>query len=316
MIIQALIEQLSSASPEVRNLYSGMIAALRRQHFASLAETPTAEAERVVQQLRAEGIVSLGQFLDTSKVADMVNHFRPHPLYAGHTDAMSDGVPRDFEQTRRAAHYGAYAREAIARCPHLIELANDPHLLQIAESYFGCPPTIYHLNAWWSFAQETRAHLSQQLHRDIEELRILTLFIYLTPVDDMNGPNRYIRYSHDRAALIHALVEHGMEQPSVERLIAPLFEGAGYHHSVASEALLGRFGFAWKGPAGSAVIADTYGLHMGIPPQQGERLMLWVRYGIGHSTSTFGGGHGDIVRPRIPQTDRARYINRILLADR
>ena len=85
-----------------------------------------------------------------------------------------------------------------------------------------------------------------------------------------------------------------------------------------ADALLGRFATVWKGPPGSAILADTYGLHMGIPLIEGERLMVWVRYGLGPNCSSFGGGDGryaGLVDARIAPTARARYINRLLLTD-
>ncbi len=264
-------------------------------------------------------MIDLGVLVDAAKTADMLGHFRASPLYAAHTIEHSDGVPRTFEAVRDSAHYGCYDRAHVMRCPHLIEIANDPRLLQIAEAYLRCPPTIYSLNAWWSFAQSaTPARYSQSLHRDIEELRFVTLFIYLTPVGDKNGPHRYVRHSHTKPTLTEALVKAGWQAGAVGPLINPLFAGTGYDHSDKADALLGHLATVWKGPAGSAIMADTYGLHMGIPLVEGERLMMWVRYGLGPNCSSFGGGDGryaDMVQARIPQTDRARYINRLLLTE-
>ncbi len=316
--MRAFYEALCFAAPETRAAFAGMIADLRRQAFASIAETPSAEAAQIATTLSAEGIADLGTLVDGQAIARMLAHFRPAPLFAAHTDAMSDGVPRDFDEVRRTSHYGSYSRDHILRCPDLIEIANAPLLLQAAEAYLGCPPTIYSLNAWWSFAQsETAAKYSQSLHRDIEDLRFVTLFIYLTSVDDRNGPHRYVKHSHNKAVLTDALVKGGWQRGAAEALLNPLFVGIGYDQSTTADALLGHLATVWKGPPGSAILADTYGLHMGVPLVEGERLMLWVRYGLGPNCSSFGGGagrHAPQLSARVPQTERARYINRLLLA--
>jgi hypothetical protein len=260
-------------------------------------------------------MVDLGTLLDAPRVAEMVGYLRPRPLYAGHTAMSSDGAARDFDTLRETVHYGAYGPEDIARCPHLVEIANDPRLLQIAEAYLGCPPTIYHLNAWWSFARGTPASSAQTLHRDTEDLRFVTLFIYLTDVDDTNGPHRYLKHSHDKGALSRVLVGLGWPPNLVEAHMPALFRGEAYRLHPTTDAMLTPLATVWRGPAGSAILADTYGFHMGIPVERGERLMAWVRYGIGHSSSCFSGGHGALIRPRLAQTARARYINRVLTAD-
>lgn len=36
----------------------------------------------------------------------------------------------------------------------------------------------------------------------------------------------------------------------------------------------------WIAPAGTALLADTFGFHKGIPPQTKHRLMFWARYGL------------------------------------
>jgi len=318
-ILRGFYEAMCFSEPEARTVFAAMIGDLRRQSFAAIREAPSEKAAGVAATLESEGVVDFGVLVDAPKAAAMLAHFRPAPLYAAHSIEHSDGVPRAFEDVRRDFHYGCYARGHVLGCPHLIEIANDPHLLQIAETYLGCPPTIYNVNAWWSFAQsQTAARYSQSLHRDIEELRFLTLFIYLTPVNDRNGPHRYIKHSHNKAALTQALGKIGLRQEAIGPLIDPLFVGNGYDYSDKSDALLGHLAMVWKGPPGSAILADTYGLHMGIPPAEGERLMVWVRYGLGPNCSSFGGGSGtysELVRSRIPQTERARYINRLLLTE-
>ncbi len=193
-------------------------------------------------------------------------------------------------------------------------------MLQVAEAYLGCPPTIYSLHAWWSFAQGgTATRYSQALHRDQDDLRFLTLFVYLTPVDERTGAHRYIRHSHDKHRLATVLSAQGWSGDDIKTAFEVLFAGTGYAQSQAIDGLVGHLATVWTGPPGSATLADTYGLHMGIPLVEGERLMLWVRYGLGMQPEPdFGDGsdaYAATLRQRIPPTERARYINRLLLTE-
>jgi hypothetical protein len=138
-------------------------------------------------------------------------------------------------------------------------------------------------------------------------------------VDERTGAHRYIRHSHDPTRLVQALMAQGQTEEHARAAASALFCGPGYEISDLAEQLVGDLAMVWTGQPGSAILADTYGLHMGIPLVEGERLMLWVRYGLGVlPDNDFGedvGAHAAIVRPRIPATARARYVNRLLLGE-
>jgi hypothetical protein len=317
-LVRALFDELGVSGPDARALYGAIVSRMRQRLFAAVAEAPSAEAAARAATISAEGIVDLGTLIDPPAVTEMVDHLRAAPLYAAHVAEASDGVARSFEATRRISALGSYARDHLFHCPHLIELANDPHLLAIAEAYLGCPPTIYSFNAWWSFPQPGAEPGTQRLHRDVDDLRFVTLFVYLTPVDEATGPHRFIKHSHDKAVLTEVLRARGWSPGNIATVHQSLFLGAALEFSDLSDALLGDLQTVWTGPAGAAVLADTYGLHMGVPPAERDRLMLWVRYGLGPNRHSFGGGdgrHAGLVRSRVPQTERARYVNRLLLAD-
>jgi len=318
VVVRDFFQELCITTPEVRAAYAQIVCELRRRRFAAIADQPTAAAQATAAELSLNGIVELGSLIDPAAAAEMLAHFRPLPVYPVHAEDQADGPPGDLGTARRDAHYGCYGFGDIVGCPHLLELANDRRLLQIVEAYLGCPPTLYSLNAWWSFVQSgTTARYSQSLHRDNEDLRFVTLFMYLTPVDEKTGPHRYIRHSHDKGVLTRVLTDSGWEPSATARLIDPLFRGgSSYEIGSAAERVLGHLATVWTGPPGAAILADTYGLHMGIPPLDGERLMIWARYGLGAGKFVFDARrHAAIVAPRLPQTERARYVNRLMLLE-
>ncbi|MBI3513470.1 MAG: hypothetical protein HY060_05310 [Proteobacteria bacterium] len=181
-LFRLYFDTMCVAGPEQRAQVAEKLISIRRAVFESLMEAIAPEAERTASTLATEGIVDLGVLVEPARVAEMRAHFANRPAYEGHVVTSSDVMPRDFETLRSTRHYASYAREDILSCPHLIEIANDPRLLQIAQSYLGCPPTIYHINAWWSFAQSgTPAKVSQALHRDIDDFRFVTLATAITP---------------------------------------------------------------------------------------------------------------------------------------
>jgi hypothetical protein len=274
--------------------------------------------------LATEGCYRPGRLLSSEQASDVRRHFAERPCYNGHAPNGSDGVPRRCGEGAERFHYGSYRLEDILEAPHLLEVANSPRLLAIAGRYLGCTPTLYSMNVWWSFAdQASAAKYAQSFHRDLDDFRFCTLFIYLTDVDQAGGPHVFVRRTH-KQPLVRAHLEGpgvaGLRRFSPEdqaRLLGGvLFEADGYGSDPIIETLFGDLIDTVVGPAGTAILADTSAFHKGVPPQGRHRLMCWARYGLYASPiSTTPSMSWRQVSHRLPPTDRLRYINRQILAD-
>ena len=266
------------AAFQMRDFLGSQLAQSTRERFASIAGV--GERGAAAATLHSEGIVELGPVLDARQVAEAVAALMRAPVHDAHVPTATS-PPQAFDALCGRVHYASYAPAAVLAAPHLIELANSPGVLGLVESYLGCPPTLYSVNAWWSFPQARRASYSQALHRDRDDFRFVTLFVYLTTVTAVSGPHRYVRFSHDARQLAGRLVASGVAPDQLQATLDELFAGTGYQHSEQAETLLGDLVHSWVGDAGTAILADTYGLHMGKLPQEGNRLMFWARYGLG-----------------------------------
>jgi hypothetical protein len=319
--LNACLTQLAyGAVHPLREVLGRQLSESTRSHFSAISSGDVDDPDGMVGRLRGEGLVELGRVLDDRQIADVHAALRMAPVFPAHV-AKLDGRPQPypFEALRGRVHYASYAVPSLLAAPHLIELANDPRLLKVVEGYLGCPPTLYSVNAWWSFPQQDRAPTSQALHRDRDDFRFVTMFVYLTPVTPLSGPHQYVRCSHDAHVLARLLVQGGLPEAQLPHVIEALFAGTGYQNSETAEALLGGLIHTWIAPAGSAILADTYGLHMGKPPHEGERLMFWARYGLGANDGMVADadvGGGVDLSARIGRDPRTRYVNRLLTGDR
>ncbi len=139
------------------------------------------------------------------------------------------------------------------------DIAFDERLLALAAEYFGSTPYVDSIQAWWSLASSGQPEEAENFHRDNDGIRFLKFFLYLTDVDDTQGPHKFVLGSHveprllDRRRLTDAEVEEAF--------------GAGRIKTVT-------------GRAGDAFIEDTFGVHKGQQPASGTRLLLQVRYSI------------------------------------
>lgn len=271
------------------------------------AELPCApEAAR----LRAEGVVSLGKLLTDAQVAELRTYFETKPCL----NDKNDGIPRLVGKGAEAFHYGTYTRHEAVAAPHLLELANRPEILAIAERYLGCVPTLYSLHAWWSFSGHGTAEHAQLYHRDFDDFRFCTLFLYLTDVGPTNGAHSFIRRSHRPETSDQILQTRAGRVRIGDRAatLADLYSAfQSEQHDAMYEAVFDGFVETITGPAGFGFIADTGGLHKGVPLTEGRRLMCWARYGLYRNFIAVKDGAPPLpILGRAGNDPRSAYINR------
>jgi hypothetical protein len=235
----------------------------------------------------------------------------------------SEGASGTLDEIRRSAHHGSYAPADVLDAPHLLELANHPRMLALAAGYLGCPPSLYSLNCFWTFAGHAQpALVAQRFHRDPDDLRFCTLFAFLTDVGAQTCPHSYVVGSHDYRSFDPLLLERaraaGLTPEQAQELLQLTYVGDGNTVCLDPyvERLLGDRIVRMTGRAGTCFAEDTYGLHKGTNPSGGDRLVFWARYGLGPNlayTLDRGEPLRADVKHRLPPTGAARYINRLVV---
>jgi hypothetical protein len=151
--------------------------------------------------------------------------------------------------------------------PGMQDFCSDPALASIAAAYLGQPVIQDQTALWWTTTQGSAdAALNAWLfHQDRDRLSFVKFFVYLTDVEKENGPHVYIKGTHRKVP--RSLATDGRKTDDLVR-------NAGLWDQVVE----------LTGPAGTMLAVDTVGLHKGMPPQSGDRLVLQVEY----ATSLFG----------------------------
>jgi hypothetical protein len=164
---------------------------------------------------------------------------------------------RGPDEAPTGSHVASYDLADVLDCPHLLEAANDPHVLAIAAGYLGAWPTLSALRVWWSLPHGEAAQHTELFHRDSDDLRFLKLFVYLTDVDAGSGPHVFVEGSH-RANRLTALRRFTDAEVTVAF-------GSAQVKVIAGE-------------AGTSFLEATYGLHRGLPPCDRPRLVFQPLY--------------------------------------
>ena len=143
------------------------------------------------------------------------------------------------------------------------QILSDPSLLKISTLYLRCTPAITGVEMWWSTAslKEPSSEAAQLYHFDMDWIKFLKFFVYLTDVTPSTGPHCFVAGSHRRkpAALLRDGRFHDRE---LERHYAPE-----------------RF-VEITGPRGTIIAADTRGFHKGKPLETGNRLIFQVEFAV------------------------------------
>jgi hypothetical protein len=146
----------------------------------------------------------------------------------------------------------------------------DRGLLQVAARYLDCIPIIDIATAWYSFPSTSASREAAQLfHFDLDRVRWLKMFIYLTDVGPLNGPHTLIPGTHRDGAIPKEVLRYGYTRLD-DDTVARHFPRESWYEAV--------------GPKGFVLLEDTRGLHKGAHLLKGHRLVAQVQY----SASLFG----------------------------
>ena len=131
----------------------------------------------------------------------------------------------------------------------VIQFFLSDSIVAIAAAYLGVFPRLLMMNLWYNIPMEGEDILSQNWHRDGDDLRCLKVFLYLNDVDGDMGPFSYVPESQNGNKL-------QTEFPFRSKL----------HNGETSKAIEHKFRgsiIRCTGKAGSLVFCDTTGLHKG-----------------------------------------------------
>lgn len=247
------------------------------------------EAAETFKRLDTDGYSMLPGLLSDEQVKEMRGYFETRLAFDGYRPEV--GKFKAPQNAPKGTHVANFDHLDVVNAPHALAVANNPIVLSAVGDVLGAKPTISYMTAWWSIAHGEAAKEAELYHRDVDDLRFIKLFIYLTDVDEGSGPHAFVKGTHkvDKLTEIRRLSEE----------------------EVAREFGAGNM-LSFTGPAGTAFIENTYGVHRGVPPKTRTRLLFQVLY----SLTEYVGGPRRPVAPFVSEQDGVkldRYVNRVYL---
>lgn len=306
------------------DLHAASIALDRSSHEEHLRKADD-EVDRTLfgdfERFRGAAHLTLPFRLEPHAVAAIRTHLEGHAVHPGpHTLSSMDGCRQaPLDEIRRTSSFAGYTLDQVLRTPGLIDLFNRPAIVDFVEHYLRCVPTLYSLNAWWSFpaAAPELGHV-QFFHRDSDDWKFCTLFLYLTDVDLEGGPHQVVPGSQTVCGMEHVLArarDRGEDVDGFEPA-ASFASPLGSDWVTHGDRLFKGSIHDITGPAGTMFLVNPLALHRGLVPSRTPRLMVWARYGLGPNTNSADQERGPLSRSQLTttlrDTPRNRYINRLL----
>jgi len=221
------------------------------------------EIDRVVDSLRRDGVATLTNLVPERECAELELVARASECVLTGGDSAARAR---FDPERPVAVRYDLDEVDVARSAAVQRLLADETLLAIAQGYLGAAPIQDLVAMWWSTAHATNASsgAAQLFHFDLDRLRFLKVFVYLTAVDEETGPHSFVRGTHRD---LPGRFRHARRYEDSE--VLPAFDDR------VTEIC---------GPRGTVFVADTRGLHRGRLLRSGHRLVFQMEY----ATSLFG----------------------------
>ncbi len=158
--------------------------------------------------------------------------------------------------------------------PLIQKIAGDYVFLEIAQNYLNVEPIWDVTSLWWStnFSKKSDKNAAQWFHFDMDRIKWLKIFIYLTDVHVDNGPHTFVEGSHQDGGIPMALLAKGYKRLS-DAEVSRQFKPAKLKEFTA--------------PKGTILIEDTRGLHKGKNVTGSPRCLLQFQL----SNSLFGASY-------------------------
>jgi hypothetical protein len=150
------------------------------------------------------------------------------------------------------------------------KLLADISMIAIAQEYLKCKPKSDVMGMWWhtAFSKEENAQAATMYHFDMDRIKWLKFFFYLTDTTKETGAHQFIEGSHN-GNIPKKFLKQGYARLKCTDVIN--------HYGIEKE-------ITYEAPRGTIIAEDTSGLHRGNPVQRDDRLLFQIQF----SNSLFG----------------------------
>ncbi len=243
-----------------------------------LGELTPNDLKNIAENIREDGYHVFKERLSPEICQKLLNLALTTSCSVRPTDAQAESGERPkllFTRYTRENPIGVrydVPTQALLDDPIVQKLISDLSILSVAQAYLGAPPVIDIVTMWWhtSFSGQPSKQAAQYFHFDMDRLKWLKFFFYITDVTSDSGPHCFIAKSHRRGGIPRKLLRQGYTRLTDEEVKACYKDKGNFVEFI--------------GPMGTILAEDTRGLHKGKHVQKGDRLIFQLEF----ANSLFG----------------------------
>lgn len=245
----------------------GLCRAIHRKQTADLSRSmfenaSQEEVRRAAAAIRRDGYFEFDRKLPAAACQKLLNYSLANPAASVTASCGAASVKSVFNRDKPQSVRHQFQADELFQDETVQQVATDPYFFAIAQDYLGFNPVFDVLAMWWSAPsrdQQVQSRAAQLYHFDMDRLKFVKFFVYLTDVDSQTGPHCYVRGSHRRKppALLkddritdEEILEHYPSDDLVEL----------------------------TGCTGTMLAVDTRGFHKGKPLENRDRLIFQVQF--------------------------------------
>lgn len=297
---QSMIQLFCSTRGWSNDFLHSLVALVRRPYKLPhangvLGDLSAADLGRISGTLREQGYYVFPKLLPAAQCDRLLEFALTAPSQPG-VVAGRKLAPSVYDRRRPLSPKHKFAEEQLLAHQNVQAILADLSVLAVAQSYLGSQPVLDQVAMWWStaFQKEACSESAQLFHFDMDRIKWLKFFIYLTDVTPRSGPHCFVPGSHKRNGQPRDLLQRGYARIADEEIAR--------HYPDFVE---------FTGPRGTIIAEDTRGFHKGKNLEEGDRLVLEFEF----CDCLFGGAFERPPLPanRIPAVEQlARTHPRIL----
>lgn len=224
------------------------------------------ELQTISEKIQQDGFYIFPQLLDDKTIEELTQ-------LSFHTQAKL--IPRPstaenkgyFDRSNPKTIKYQFLEQDLIQDPAIQKLISDTSVLAVSQAFLKSKPILDLISMWWSTAilREASSEVAQLYHWDMERIKFVKFFFYLTDVDTDSGPHCFIKGSNNGFPLA---VRRDGRIPDEE----------------ISKAYPAEDIIEITGKRGTILAVDTSGFHKGKNLRKGDRLLLQFEF----SNSLFG----------------------------
>lgn len=268
----------------------------------------------IIHRLFEDGITAPMDFLTGLQVDEITNYFKGKQCLPYHVSTPNQTKGEmSLSEALDSSNFATYPITDIINAPYLLKIATSKEFLDVANKYLCPNPLLYSIGLFWAGSGANINPINQAFHRDYDDFKFLSLFVYLTDIDNYDdGPHIYLKKTHSPERIEEYF--NTLNYSKLDRVLLGItsyiygitsgYKYLGYGNSFFPKVTLAEFNDSHKlHPAyekimkdlavkifakrGKGFYADVGGFHKGVIPKSKPRLIFWARFGVSDGYTNF-----------------------------